>query len=40
MSVKYNGYIISNYWGQWYAMGKEFSTLDECKDYIDSREGL
>ena len=39
MLVKYNGYIISYFWGQWWAMGKEFDTLEECKDYIDYREG-
>ena len=38
--VKYNGYIISCYWGIWYTQGKEFDTLEECKDYIDYRENL
>lgn len=39
MLTKYKGYVISCFWGNWYAMGKEFDTLDECKEYINDREG-
>ena len=40
MLTKYNGYVISCFWGNWYAMGKEFNTINECKEYIDYKEGI
>ena len=39
MLTKYKGYFISFFWGNWYVMGKEFDTIDECKEYVDYREG-
>lgn len=40
MMAKYKGYIISFFWGNWYAWGKEFNTLEEAKAYIDNRGEL
>ena len=37
--AEHKGYVISCFWGNWYVMGKEFETLDECKEYVDNREG-
>lgn len=39
MLVKYKGYIISCFSCIWYAQGKAFDTVKECKEYIDYRGG-
>ena len=40
MLTKYKGYVISCFWGQWWALGEGFDTLEDCKSYIDNRKGV